>query len=116
MPAALTVILILGIGFAVNSYLNLKLIKGNKALVEQLVKILQESSIAKQKIKGIEKERQDLQLKIQALQLEIKSTEEEKANLEKLAEAEESKSAQKINELNACSEKLARRKPPYRNS
>ena len=80
VPAALSIIILLGLGLAVNSFINIKLIKGNKALVEQLVKIIQESSIAKQKIKGITRESEELQLKIQALQSRIKIAREEKEN------------------------------------
>ncbi|MFH0912823.1 MAG: PilZ domain-containing protein [Candidatus Omnitrophota bacterium] len=89
VPAVLTIILILGLAVAVNSYLNVKLIKGNKALVEQLVNILQESSVAKQMIKEINKEREDLQLKIHALQLRIETVEVEKLTLGEKVELEE---------------------------
>jgi len=52
---------------------NVNFNQGNKALVEQLVKILQETSIAKQKIKNIDREKEDLRLKIQTLQLRIQA-------------------------------------------
>jgi len=84
VPAVLSVIIMLGLGFVLNSFINIKLINGNKALVEQLVKILQESSIAKQKIKEIAKDRQDLQIKIQALQSRIHTLEGEKAKGEEI--------------------------------
>lgn len=100
VPVSVTIIIILGLGFAIGSYINVKLIKGNKVLVEQLVKIIQESSVAKQTVKAINKEREDLQLKMQALQLRIRTAEEEKVKLEV------SQTAQKINEFNAMIEKL----------
>ena len=53
VPATLSVIIFLGVAFSAGSFINAKLIKGNIAMVEQLVKIAQESSIAKQKIKEI---------------------------------------------------------------
>ena len=81
IPVTLSIIFILALGFGLNSYINVKLIKGNKALVEQLIKIVQESSIAKQKIKQISKEREDLQIKIQALQLRIQVVEDERKEL-----------------------------------
>jgi hypothetical protein len=77
-PVVLTVIFILGAAFVVNAYLNVNLIQGNRALVEQLVKILQETSVAKQKIKEIDREKDDLRLKIQTLQLRIQALDEEK--------------------------------------
>ena len=104
VPVSVTIIIILALGFVIGSYINVRLIKGNKALVEQLVKILQESSIAKQTIKAINKEREGLQLKMQALQLRIRTAEEEKAKLEV------SETAQKINEFNAMIEKLIQEK------
>ena len=99
VPTVLTIILILGLGFAINSYLNVKLIRGNKALVEQLVKILQETSVAKQKIKKITREREGLQLKIQTLQLRLQTLEEEKAK--------KKEEVQRIEELNAQIDKLS---------
>ena len=84
VPFVLSVIMLLGLGFALNSFISVKLIQGNKTLVEQLVRILQESSIAKQKIKEIAKERQDLQLKIQALQSHIQTIKEGKVNGEQI--------------------------------
>ncbi|MBI4972344.1 MAG: PilZ domain-containing protein [Candidatus Omnitrophica bacterium] len=80
-PLAISAILILGLTLALNSYINMKLIKGNKALVGQLISIVQESSVAKQKIKIINKEKEDLQLKIQALELEIETLAEEKKKI-----------------------------------
>ncbi|HTY45266.1 MAG TPA: hypothetical protein VMD52_04690 [Patescibacteria group bacterium] len=77
-PVVLTVIFILGAAFVVNAYLNVNLIQGNRALVEQLVKILQETSVAKQKIKEIDREKDDLRLKIQTLQLRIQALDEER--------------------------------------
>ncbi|MBU1727332.1 MAG: hypothetical protein KJ880_06865 [Candidatus Omnitrophica bacterium] len=83
LPVTLTIIGILALGFAANSLLNIKLAQGNKQLVAQLVKIIQESSVAKQKVKAIYKEKEDLQLKIQLLESRIQRTEEEKEELAK---------------------------------
>jgi len=116
VPVSVTIIIILGLGFVIGSYINVRLIKGNKALVEQLVKILQESSVAKQTVKTINKEREDLQLKMQALQLRIRTAEEEKAALqerirqEEKAKLEESEAEKKVNEFNAVIEKLIQEK------
>lgn len=123
-PIAITTIIILGLGFVFGSYINMRLIKANKALVEQLVKILQESSIAKQSVKAINKEKEDLELKMQALQLRIKTAEVEKAQLQEKVKQEEkaklevvekvkigeSEAAKKINGFNALIEKLIREK------
>ncbi|MCX5714281.1 MAG: PilZ domain-containing protein [Candidatus Omnitrophica bacterium] len=97
-PLVVAVIALLVFAFAVDSYINIKLIRGNKALVEQLVKVLQDSSIAKQKIKEIDRQKEDLNIKIEALGVRIKSLEQEKQS----AQAQASKSA----ELNSRIEKL----------
>lgn len=90
-PTVVTIIIILALGFAIGSYLNLKLIKGSKALLQQLVTIVQESSIAKQKIKRIAREKDYLQLKIQAIESRLESIEKDKIGCAKdsqcLAEA-----------------------------
>jgi len=128
VPVVVTVIIMLVIGFGAGTYLNIRLIKGNKALVEQLVKIIQESSIAKQTVKQINKEREDLQLKMQALQLRIKTAEEEKsalqervrqeekagqevkAKLEEKVKLEETTAEKKIDDFNAMIERLTEEK------
>jgi len=106
-PVALGIIFVIGFGFLLNTYINIKLIRGNKALVEQLVKIVQESSVAKQKIKMIAKEKEDLQLRIQASQLEIKNVEEEKKDLENTGNLEKAQAVKKIRELSSLIEKLS---------
>jgi len=83
VPLVLTTIVILGLGLAVNSYINVKLTQGNKALIKQLVAIIQESSLAKQKIKEIYKEKEDLQVRIEALKLRIQAVEEAREMLGK---------------------------------
>ncbi|MDD4939320.1 MAG: hypothetical protein PHE18_00945 [Candidatus Omnitrophica bacterium] len=98
-PAAITTIAILALGLSAGSYINMKLVKGNQALVEQLVRILQESSVAKQTIKAIDKEKTDLQLKMQTLQLRIKTAEDEKTALQRKLILEEKEKIQ-VNELN----------------
>lgn len=81
VPVLAAAVILLGLGVILNSYTNIRLLQGNKALVEQLVKIFQEFSIAKQEIKYINKEKKNLQLKIEASDLAIKTLKEEKANL-----------------------------------
>jgi PilZ domain len=108
VPVALGIIFVVGFGFSLNTYINIKLIRGNKALVEQLVKIIQESSVAKQKIKMIAREKEELQLRIQTSQLEIKNVEEEKKNLENAGDLEKAQAVKKIRELNSFIEKLSK--------
>jgi len=77
VPALLSAAIIFGLGFGLNTFISAKLIKGNITLVKQLVDIVQKSSIAKQKIKRINKEREDLQVRLQSLDLQIRTAEEE---------------------------------------
>jgi hypothetical protein len=100
VPVALSAIIVLGLAITINTVINVKLVKGNKALVGQLVRIIQESSIAKQKIKGINKEKEGLQIKIQALQVRIQTAEEEKLRSEGKAKLGVVQGPKKIEELN----------------
>lgn len=113
LPFVLSIIFILTFGLAVNSYLNIKLIAGNKALVGQLIKILQETNIAKQKVKEINRDKDELQLKIGALELRMRTIEEEKADLAQKVKAEEAKSAERVKELNNTIGKLAQEKAGF---
>jgi len=81
-PTVFTIIVVLGLSFALSGFVTAKLIKGNKALVNQLVKIVQESSIAKQKVKQISQEREDLQTRIQALEMRIRTVGDEKSRVQ----------------------------------
>ncbi|MBM3254708.1 MAG: hypothetical protein FJZ08_00165 [Candidatus Omnitrophica bacterium] len=110
VPFVMSVIIILGLAFAVNSYINIKLIRGNKALVQQLVNTLQDSSVAKQKIKDINKEREDLETKIQAFQERIKKLEEDRGQLSEKSELAEVSNASKLKELGALINKLSQEK------
>lgn len=119
-PVAIAIIIVLGIGFAVDSLINVSLIKGNKMLVDQLVKVLQESSVAEEKLEQINKEKEDLQVDFQALQLRIKAAEQERANFEAKVKSEEEKAkkeedghSKKINELNTLITKLAQEKGSF---
>jgi hypothetical protein len=99
MPLLAGAVIILGLGFGLNSYISAKLIKGNKALVGQLVSIAQEFSIAKQKIKAIDKERDGLEVKLKALELQMRAAQEESG-----------KSANNKKELALLFEELIRQK------
>lgn len=107
-PFVFFLVLFLSVGFALNGYINMKLVKGNKALVSQLVSILQDSVTAKQKIKQITAEKEDLQLKIQALQVRIQDVDTEKKSIEEKYQQQEEKAANRMIELNAVVEKLTK--------
>jgi len=110
IPFVLGVIIILGLAFAIGSYINIKLIRGNKALVEQLVNTLQESSSAKEKIREISKEREELENKIQAFQLRIKTIEEDRLKLGEKSELAQADNARKVEELGNLIAQLSKEK------
>jgi len=85
VPVALFIILALSAGLLINNFKNTDLVNGNKALVERLTKITQDSSLAKQKIKEISKERQEMQLKMYALEFRTQILEQEKSQKGKLS-------------------------------
>ncbi len=112
IPVVYSIILLFSAALVFNSYVNAKLIQGNKTLISQLVKILQESIIAKQKITSINKDKDDLQLKIEALQVRIKTVEDEKNSLEAGAKLEEAKTIKKVEELKKLIGQLKQEKAP----
>jgi len=110
VPLALSTILVLGLAIAINSLLNAKLIKDNKALVEQLVKTIHESSIAEQKIGELSKEREDLEIRMQELQLRIKTVAQERSEIESNAKLQAGKQSRRIEELGNLIEQLTKEK------
>ncbi|MCX7661781.1 MAG: PilZ domain-containing protein, partial [Candidatus Omnitrophica bacterium] len=78
LPLILIIISILLIGFGISTYINLRLLQTNKALVEQFVDILQKSSSARREIQKLNKEKQDLELKLQEMELHLKNLNEER--------------------------------------
>ncbi len=79
VPVIILLISVLILSLALNTYFNIQLTRKNKILVEQLVGVLQESNLAKKKIKQIFQERLALQQKINLLMSRIKSVSEEKS-------------------------------------
>ncbi|MDD5097912.1 MAG: PilZ domain-containing protein [Candidatus Omnitrophica bacterium] len=77
-PLALALILALGLALGTNSFFNAKLTRSNKLLIEKLVSVIKDSTVANQKVKEVIVERQDLQLKLKSLENRIISIEAEK--------------------------------------
>lgn len=115
-PVVITASIILIIFFTAGSYLNIKLTRSNKALVEQLVAVVQESSIAKQQIKQITKDKEDLGIKIQTLSMQLKNLDEEKLKFKESTHAREEKSSKRIKELNELVAKFTRDKTTIQES
>lgn len=112
-PAALGLILLLVLGLGANWYVNMKLAEGNRLLVEQLVQILRESTSAKNKIQQISREKEQLQLNIQALQARIQGIEEERSGLGMRIKEEAQASQERIKQLNDQVAALTREKAGF---
>jgi hypothetical protein len=126
-PVLLMIVLALVAAVAVNAYVNMKLIEGNKALVAQLIEILRESTSAKQRIKDISRDKEDAQRGIQTLQVRIQALEEErlaqeakaqeaekaKINFEEQAKGDLTRSESRIRELNDMIDKLTKDKAGF---
>ncbi len=109
-PALFSIIVVLAVAFSLNAYISMKLIKGNKALVDQLINVVQESSIAKQQIKRIVKESQDLQSRLQALQVSLSGLEDEKKKLSRKMSLAEKISSKRQQDYDNKIEQLTREK------
>lgn len=102
VPVVSTLIVVLALALGANSYLNFKLTQGNKLLIEKLVMVLKDSSLAKQKIEEVTAQRQKLLLQLQALEAKIRSVESDKAKAESSnldLEMDNLKDISKLNEL-----------------
>lgn len=93
VPVALTIVCILIAALSINSYVNVKLTRGNKLLIQQLSVVLKESDLAKQKISEVSSSRQKLQEQLKVLAERIKSVQGAKINLESAKEKAESQKA-----------------------
>ncbi len=79
LPFVILSILILGLSLGFGAYLNMQLTHRNKMLVEELVGVLQESKVAKQRLEQIAREKAALQDNIESLASQIKSVSEKKS-------------------------------------
>ncbi|MDD2752558.1 MAG: PilZ domain-containing protein, partial [Candidatus Omnitrophica bacterium] len=108
LPVALSLIVFFVLLFTLGTWLNVKLIKGNRALVHQLVGLVQESSIAKQKVKELARARAQLELEIQNVDSRLKVLiEEEKKYLGPPKAGEKKKTEQRKAEVFALIDKLS---------
>jgi len=100
IPASLILIVFLGLVIVANSFINMRLIQGNKALVQQLVGTIQDSNAAKEKVAEISREKEDLKIKMQSLELGISSAEAERSRLGDKDKAEIAEYTKKLESLN----------------
>lgn len=100
IPASLGLVVLLGLVIITNSFINMRLIRGNRALVQQLVGTIQDSNAAKEKVAEINREREDLKIKLQDLELRISSAEAEKSRLGDKDKVEIEEYSKKLEGLN----------------
>ncbi|MFA5361670.1 MAG: hypothetical protein WC335_00255 [Candidatus Omnitrophota bacterium] len=110
LPAVMTVVIVLGAVLGINGYFNFRLVKGNRLLVGQLIKVIQESNVARERLKVISRETEGAQLKIGDLESRMKSLEQEKMMLETAMGQERSESGKRIEEYNSRISALSREK------
>jgi Glycosyl hydrolase family 76/PilZ domain len=82
VPVVLAVVIILAAGLGINSYLNFKLTRGNKRLIERLAGVLKDSGLAKQKIIQVISQRQVAQVKLSDLRERMQTLESQKAQIQ----------------------------------
>lgn len=114
----ITAAVILGLFIAANSLINIRLSQGNRVLVQQLVGVLQESSLVKRNLAEISREKDELKIQMHELELRITTAEVQKSRLEgetKVGSDEYSKKLEELSSLiyglsqeeNALKEQLA---------
>lgn len=91
--------LVLALGLGINSAYNLKLRRENLKLVEELVEILQKSSLAKEEIQRIEREKEDLEQRLAQEKFQIESLEEKLKELMQKGEILRKEDLQRIEGL-----------------
>ncbi|MGA2775575.1 MAG: hypothetical protein ABSE81_05880 [Candidatus Omnitrophota bacterium] len=118
VPFTVTIVVLLAAGLIYGSYTNIKLEQGNRALVEKLVHITQESLAAKRRIESINIKRQILVGKISDLEKRIQETgaqmknalEKEKIEKRETEKIQSDKTYRKITELDVFTKQLAKDK------
>lgn len=99
-PVAVSVIVFLAFSFIVSGFIGFKLAGGNRALIDQLIAIIQQSTVVKQKVKQINKEKEDLEIKIQTLKAQLANIEAERSR------AQGSMAAMRLDQVDALADKF----------
>ena len=110
IPAGLGIVVLLGLFVAANSLINIRLAKTNRALVQQLVTVLQESNSIKQNIAGINAEKEELKIQMQALESRAADAETQKIRLEVEAKIGSDEYSKKLEDLNGLIYSLSQEK------
>ncbi len=82
IPVALSLVAALILVLGINSYINFKLTRGNKLLVEKLSVVSRDSMLVRQRAEELIVERQNFQSKLRILGKRIKSIESQKGKIE----------------------------------
>jgi len=107
-PVALALVSILIVALGINSYVNVKLTRGNQLLIEKLSAVSKEADLAKQKIEEVTASRQKLQLQLSALETQIKSVQLQRSQAETQNVNIATSSSKEISKLNDLIAKLTK--------
>jgi hypothetical protein len=118
VPVAIGAVVLLATGLIFGSYINIKLEQGNRALVEKLIYVTQQSVAAGKKVEDINNNRQLLEGMIRDLEKRIKETdaqkmdviEKEKIERRQIEQIQNNKAYKKITELDMLTKQLAKDK------
>ncbi|MCM8792002.1 MAG: hypothetical protein NC826_02485 [Candidatus Omnitrophica bacterium] len=102
LPLVLCIGFFFLLGLLISTYFNIKLSQANRALVEQFVDILKKTSTSRDRIQKLIKEKEELQLKLEEMELGLRNLQEERQSileLQKKRLIEEEQFRRKINEL-----------------
>lgn len=115
VPVVLVLVGVLVVALSINSYINVKLTRGNKLLIEKLSVVLKESNFAKQKIEEITSSRQELQAQLKTLESQMQSALLQKANAESQNVSIEASNLKEVSRLNDLIFKLAQERAALKN-
>jgi len=110
VPVIVLLMVLLSIGFIGSSFINANLMKKNKAVVEQLMKVIQESGIAKNKIDEFTQEKNNLQAHIDDLQAQVSIINGEKEDLNQKNRIKDAENYARVQKLNSEIEKINKEK------
>ncbi len=100
LPAALGAVVLLSLFVVVNSLINIKLTQGNRALVKQLFNVIEESGTVKQNLAQISREKDDLKIQMQDLELRIIKATAQRSKLKDQIKTVPEEYSRKLEDLN----------------
>ncbi len=100
IPLVSGVVVFLSLFVVANSLINIKLTQGNKALIFQLSKVIEESGLIKSDIAKISREKEEFAVRMQELELRIAKASAQRSRLEEQVKSIPKEYTQKVEDLN----------------